>query len=140
MWRKKGPCKTEEWEEALSGTLTDEKVEYLKLGKLKKTDYKYLLGLINDCVVDNLNSALALFQEGREDLIENLYRLEVLSDTVRKVYFFRSLDFIKKDDGEKIALTIYGAVEDFVRQIEDIFDFENADLEYHISELKRLAA
>lgn len=140
MRKRKGPVKTEEWEEALSGKLTGEKVEYLKLGKLKKTDYKYLLKLITDCVIDNLNSALALFKEGSEDLIENLYRLEVLSDAVQKVYFFRELSFIKKADADNLALTISGAVEDFVRQIQDIFDFENADLKYHVSELKRLAA
>lgn len=140
MRKRKGPVKTEEWEEALSGKLTGEKVEYLKLGKLKKTDYKYLLKLITDCVIDNLNSALALFKEGSEDLTENLYRLEVLSDAVQKVYFFRELSFIKKADADNLALTISGAVEDFVRQIQDIFDFENADLKYHVSELKRLAA
>ena len=140
MRRKKGPIKTAEWEEALSGTLTGEKVEYLKLGKLKKTDYKYLFGLIEKCVIDNLNCALALFKEGSEDLTENLYRLEVLSDTVNKVCFFRHLDFIKKEDGKELSRIIFEAVEDFVRQIENIFDFENADLKYHLSELKRLAA
>lgn len=140
MLRKKGPSKTAEWEEALSGRLTGEKVEYLKLGKLKKTDYKYLFGLIENCVIDNLNRALALFKEGSEDLVENLYRLELLSDTVQRVCFFRHLSFIKKADAEKLSITVYGAVEDFVRQIEEIFDFENADLKYHITELKRLAA
>lgn len=140
MRRKKGPCKPEEWEDALSGTLTGEKVEYLKRGKLKKTDYKHLLELINSCVVNNLNSALAIFKEGREDLIENLYRLEVLSDTVQKVCFFRELDFIKKKDAENLSLCISSAVKDFIGQIEGIFEFENADLIYHVSELKRLAA
>ncbi len=140
MRRKKGPSRTEEWEEALSGTLTSEKVEYLKRGKLGKTDYNKLVKRIGDCVTDNINAALAVFEEGSEDLIENLFRLERLSDTVQKVYFFKNLAFIKKSDAEKLSLCISEAVEDFVRRVEELIDFENADLTYHISELKRLAA
>ena len=139
MRKSKGPSSAEEWEEALKGLLTYGKVEYLKLGKLKKCDYKTLLNRINGCVIDNLNAALKLFENGSEEFTETLYRLQFLTDTVRRVCFFKQLDFIKKSDGEDIERRIKDAVESFVGQIEIPVENENADLIYHISALKRAA-
>lgn len=137
--RKKGPAGAEEWEEALKGTLTGEKAEYLKRGKLKKCDYRTLLEKIDACVIDNLNAALALFEEGSDELAESLYRLEVLTDTVVNVSFFKSLGFIKKTDGEKIEERVKAAVSKFVDQIEIPVENENADLIYHVRALKSAA-
>ena len=137
--RKKGPKKAEQWEEALKGKLTGEKAEYLRRGKLKKCDYPTLLKQIDACVIDNLNAALALFEEGSEDLVESLYRLEVLTDTVVNVYFFKSLGFIRQSDGEKIERRVKAAVSEFVNQIEIPVENENADLIYHVLALKSAA-
>ena len=139
MRKKKGPCKIDEWLDALGGKLNCVKAEYLKCGKLKKCDYKLLLSRINDCVIDNLNASLKLFEEGIDDLTENLYRLEVLTDTTQNVYFFKDLDFIKKSDKDDIDKRVKAAIEDFVSQIVIPVDNENADLIYHISLLKRVA-
>lgn len=139
MRKSKGPSSKEEWEEALKGSLTGAKAQYLKCGKLKKCDYKTLLNRINGYVIDNLNAALKLFEEGSEELTENLYRLRILTDTVQNICFFKHLDFIKKQDGEDIERRIKDAVSSFVGQIEIPVENENADLIYHVSELKRAA-
>lgn len=139
MRKKKGPTSPKEWEEALKGSLKGGIVEYLKRGKLKKCDYKTLLIRINDCVIDNLNAALKLFENGSEELVENIYRLEYLTDTVQNVYFFKELDFIKKKDGEDIERRVKAAVENFAEKIEIPVENENADLIYHISALKKAA-
>lgn len=139
MRRKKGPSDTEQWEEALKGALTDEKAEYLKRGKLKKCDYRTLCSMIGECVVRNLNAALALFAEGSEEPCESLFRLGVLTETVRKVYFFKELGFIEKRDGEALESRVKNAISDFVGQIGVSVENENADIVYHLSALRRAA-
>ncbi len=139
MRRKKGPSKAEQWEEALSGRLTGEKAEYLKRGKLKKCDYASLIALIGECVERNLKASLALFEEGTDELVESLYRLEVLTDTVANMYFFRELGFIRKADADRIEEYIRTLVGDFVGKIEISVENENADIVYHLSALESAA-
>lgn len=139
MRRKKGPCKAAQWEEALASPLTGEKAAYLKRGKLKRCDYTALVKRIGACVADNLNAALALFEEGSDDPVESIYRLEVLTDTVNNVRFFKELSFLRKADEEKLESCVQDAVTDFLSQIKITVENENADLIYHISALKGAA-
>ncbi|MDE6474166.1 MAG: hypothetical protein K2L70_03625 [Clostridia bacterium] len=139
MRKKKGPCKADEWEDALKGALSCVKSEYLKCGKLKKCDYKTLLRRIDECVISNLNAALKLFDESIEEFTETLYRLKVLNDTVHNVCFFHHLDFIKKSDKEDIDRRVKSAIANFLSQIEMSVDNENADLIYQMKMLKRAA-
>lgn len=139
MRRKKGPVGKEQWEEALSGALTGEKIEYLKRGKLKKCDYRTILSLIGECVTENLNAALSLFGEGSEELAENVYRLQHLTDTVVKVGFFRELGFLEESDRKRLEAVVETAVGNFLSKIEISVENENADIVYHVSALESAA-
>lgn len=139
MFRKKGAKTLEEWENALSGVLTDGKREYILRGKPKRIGYSTLLKLIDGCVIDNLNLSLALFKEGCDDLTESLFRLTRLEDTLRKISFYAELDFIKDADKRKIASRASGAVNGFLEQTEDLGDNPHPDVVYHLAEIKRLS-